>query len=294
MLFINLSVLITTSSMFIIVESGSTKADWVVVRSKDDTQFFKTAGINPATQTELLDLTKDKALLEVIREAKYIYFYGAGIIDKVSTSRIGDWLTATGFTGKISVAEDMIAAARACCGDEPGIVCILGTGSNSCVYDGTKIIRAIPTLGYIFSDEGGGTHIGKEILKSYFYGIMPEKEKEIFNANFSVTKELLVEKVYRTSEGNKYVASFAQFLVLIDGPWKETLIKKVFRDFITLRIMLYPEHTSHKIKFVGSIAHYHQQYLHEVMNEFGLKTDEIIQQPIYKLIDYHLKHKIHE
>ena len=280
--------------MFIIVESGSTKADWVVVRSKDDTQFFKTQGINPATQTELLDLTKDVALLQVVREAGYIYFYGAGIIDTVSTARIGDWLIAAGFKGKISVSEDMIAAARACCGDDPGIVCILGTGSNSCVYDGTKITRSIPTLGYIFSDEGGGTNIGKEILKSYFYGIMPEHEKAIFMANFSVTKELLVEKVYRTSEGNKYVASFAQFLVLIDGPWKDTLLKKVFRDFITLRILLYPEHKTHKIKFVGSIAHYHHRYLIEVLEEFDLKADEIIQQPIYKLIDYHLKHNIHE
>jgi N-acetylglucosamine kinase-like BadF-type ATPase len=280
--------------MFIIVESGSTKADWVVVRSKDDTQFFKTQGINPATQTELLDLTKDVALLQVVREAGYIYFYGAGIIDTVSTARIGDWLIAAGFKGKISVSEDMIAAARACCGDDPGIVCILGTGSNSCVYDGTKITRSIPTLGYIFSDEGGGTNIGKEILKSYFYGIMPEHEKAIFKANFSVTKELLVEKVYRTSEGNKYVASFAQFLVLIDGPWKDNLLKKVFRDFITLRILLYPEHKTHKIKFVGSIAHYHHRYLSEVLEEFDLKADEIIQQPIYKLIDYHLKHNIHE
>ena len=280
--------------MFIIVESGSTKADWVVVRSKDDTQFFKTPGINPATQTELLDLTKDPELLVMIKEAAHIYFYGAGIIDIVSTARIGDWLTTAGFKGNISVAEDMIAAARACCGDDPGIVCILGTGSNSCVYDGNKIIRAIPTLGYVFSDEGGGTNIGKEILKSYFYGVMPENEREIFIANFSVTKELLVEKVYRTSEGNKYVASFAQFLVLIDGPWKENLLKKVFRDFISLRIMLYPEHKTHSLKFVGSIAHYHRQYLTQILEEFGLKAQEIIQQPIYKLIDYHLKHNIHE
>jgi glucosamine kinase len=280
--------------MFIIVESGSTKADWVVVRSKDDTQFFKTQGINPATQTELLDLTSDEALLQVVRAADHIYFYGAGIIDKVSTARIGEWLIAAGFKGKMSVSEDMIAAARACGGDEPCIVCILGTGSNSCVYDGTKITGSIPTLGYIFSDEGGGTNIGKEILKSYFYGIMPEHEKAIFKANFSVTKELLVEKVYRTSEGNKYVASFAQFLVLIDGPWKDNLLKKAFRDFITLRILLYPEHKTHKIKFAGSIAHYHRRYLGEVLEEFGLKADEIIQQPIYKLIDYHLKHNIHE
>jgi N-acetylglucosamine kinase-like BadF-type ATPase len=211
----------------------------------------------------------------------------------VSTSRINDWFLSFHFNGKLFVSEDMIAAARACCGDKAGIVCILGTGSNSCVYDGSKVIKAIPTIGYVFSDEGGGTQLGKEILKSYFYGIMPEKEREIFEQHFSVTKESLVEKVYRSSGGNKYVASFAQYLVLIDGKWKENLIKKCFREFVELRILRYPESKTYNISFVGSIAHYHRKYLNEVMDEYGLKAHEVIQQPIYKLIEYHLKNIIH-
>lgn len=280
--------------MFIIVESGSTKADWVVVHDNETTIFHKTEGINPATQIELLDLNIYADLLEQIHLASCIYFYGAGIIDPVSTARISDWLSTFGFKGKLVVAEDMIAAARACCGEEAGIVCILGTGSNSCVYDGKSVIKAIPTLGYIFSDEGGGTNFGKEILKSYFYGTMPEKERAIFAANFKVTKEVLIEKVYRSTGSNRYVASFAQFLVLIDGPWKTDLIKRLFRDFVTLRVLNYPEHKTHKITFVGSIAHYHRTYLEGVLSEFGLKATEIIQQPIYKLIDFHLKNNINE
>lgn len=280
--------------MFIIVESGSTKADWVVVHDGETSVFHKTEGINPATQIELLDLNLYADLLGQIHLASCIYFYGAGIIDPVSTARISDWLLSFGFKGRLVVAEDMIAAARACCGDEPGIVCILGTGSNSCVYDGKSVIKAIPTLGYIFSDEGGGTNFGKEILKAYFYGTMPERESAIFAENFKVTKEVLIEKVYRSTGSNRYVASFAQFLVLIEGSWKADLIKRLFREFVTLRILNYPEHKTHKITFVGSIAHYHRSYLEEVLSEFGLKADEIIQQPIYKLIDFHLKNNINE
>jgi len=275
--------------MFIIVESGSTKADWVVVHDRDNTVFYKTAGINPATQIELLDLKLHQELLDQIHRAEQLFFYGAGIIDPVSTARVTDWLISYGFEGRLVVEEDMIAAARACCGDDAGIVGILGTGSNSCVYDGKAVIKSIPTLGYIFSDEGGGTNFGKEILKSYFYGTMPEKERTIFEENFTVTKEVLVEKVYRTSGGNRYVASFAQFLVLIEGAWKTELMKKLFREFIHLRILSYPEHKTHKITFVGSIAHYHRQYLEEVLAEYGLAADDVIQQPIYKLIDFHLK-----
>lgn len=280
--------------MFIIVESGSTKADWVVVHDRENTVFYKTAGINPATQIELLDLKLHIELLDQIHKAELLFFYGAGIIDPISTARVTNWLISYGFMGKLIIAEDMIAAARACCGDDEGIVCILGTGSNSCVYDGKSALKSIPTLGYIFSDEGGGTNFGKEILKSYFYGTMPEKERTIFEANFTITKEVLVEKVYRSSGGNRYVASFAQFLVLIDGTWKTELIKKLFREFVQLRILSYPEHKTHKIKFVGSIAHYHRQYLEEVLTEYGIYADEIIQQPIYKLIDYHLKNTINE
>ncbi|MBK9736717.1 MAG: hypothetical protein IPO92_17860 [Saprospiraceae bacterium] len=280
--------------MFIIVESGSTKADWVIVRDSKNFQFFKTEGINPATQVDLLDLTDRVELLEHIRSAEKIYFYGAGIIDAVSSNRIKAWLDSFGFTGDLTIKEDLLAAARSCFGNEAGIACILGTGSNSCVYDGKHILKSIPTLGYILSDEGGGTKIGQEILKSFFYGTMPDKEKNIFIANYPVTKEILVERLYRSSGGNSYLASFAKFLTEIDGVWKERLLKNVFREFVDLRIALYPGYESLNIKFVGSIAHYHRVCLNEVLSEYGLKAVEIIQQPIYKLIEYHIKNKINE
>ena len=277
--------------MFIIIESGSTKADWVTINRKDDFNFFVTDGVNPATQKELLDLSNYADLLKHIMEAEHIFFYGAGINDAVSTQRITDWFRSYGFEGKISVAEDLIAAARACFGDGTGIVCILGTGSNSCVYENGKVLDCVPTLGYIFNDEGGGTQIGKEVLKAYFCKTMPESERNIFEANYPITKEEVVEKVYRTSGANKYVASFAPFLMMIKGEWKDTLLDKVFTEFIELRIMRYENFRNLPIKFVGSIAFYHKVYLEKAMNRHGLKIDEIVQKPIHKLIEYHLNHK---
>ena len=275
--------------MFIIIESGSTKADWVAITGQEQYRSYTTDGINPATQVDLLDLSSYGELMEHINAAESIFFYGAGINDAVSTQRITDWFRSFGFDGRLYVAEDLIAAARACFGDDTGIVCILGTGSNSCVYSDGRVLENVPTLGYIFNDEGGGTQIGKEVLKAYFCRTMPENERNVFEANYPVTKEEVVEKVYRSSGANKYVASFAPFLMMIDGDWKEKLLDKVFRDFIELRILRYKNCNELPIKFVGSIAFYHRAYLEKAMATYGLKVDEIVQKPIQKLIEYHLK-----
>ncbi|MBK9253969.1 MAG: hypothetical protein IPM42_00625 [Saprospiraceae bacterium] len=276
--------------MFIIIESGSTKADWVIVHGRDQYTFFTTDGINPATQKELLDLQNYPELLASVLRSDAIYFYGAGINDALSTQRITYWLQSYGYNSKLKVEEDLLAAAKACFGDEPGIVCILGTGSNSCVYDGSKIVDSVQTLGYFFSDEGGGTQIGKEVLKAYFYNNLPIAERDIFEANYPITKEEVVENVYRKSGGNKYVASFAPFLMMINGSWKENLLDRVFKEFIELRILRYTEHSQYKIRFVGSIAFYHREYLEKAMQTYGLEIDEIVQKPVHKLIDYHLNH----
>lgn len=277
--------------MFIIIESGSTKADWVVVDDSENQRFYRTKGINPSTQIELLDLNEYKDLCEEFSGRSDIYFYGAGADDPESNSRIQLWLNQYGFNGNVQVAGDTIAAARACFGIGKGIVCILGTGSNSCVYDGEKILKAIPSLGYIFSDEGGGVHIGKEIIKSYFYGTMPSKERMIFEDNYKITKSQVIENVYRSTTGNRYIASFADFLPKINGQWKDDLIKRIFREFIVLRILRYEECRILPLSFVGSIAYYHKKYLDEVLSEYGLFTSEVIHQPIFQLIEYHKKYK---
>lgn len=277
--------------MFIIVESGSTKADWVAVEMDGRHQFFKTDGINPSTQVQF-PLLSDQALVVAVAKANDIFFYGAGADDPSSPGRIQKWLAPYGFAGKTEVRSDLYAAARACCGHQPGIVCILGTGSNSCVYDGTEIIEAIPSLGYIFSDEGGGVHLGKEIIKDYFYDNMPQTEKSLFDSMYHLTKAQVVQEVYRNQAGSRYIASFAQFLSHIDGIWKDTLIKRVFREFVQLRILKYKNFGGFPVVFAGSIAYHYRQYLEDVLLEFDLRADRIIKQPIHQLIQFHLNDKL--
>ncbi len=278
--------------MFIIVESGSTKADWVVVEPDGGERQYTTEGLNPATQNQFFQLNDHHNLVKDIQNAEQIYFYGAGIVGKISGGRIDHWLREAGFSGQLSLIEDMLAAARACCGTKPGIVCILGTGSNSCVYDGNAIVKAIPTLGFILSDEGGGVHIGKEIIKAYFYGTMPAEEKARFSATYGLTKEDLLEKVYRSSGSIRYLASFSEFLSQCSLDWKKKVLHQVFSDFISLRIKLYEEHADLPVYFVGSIAHYHETELREALKAHGLSCAGIIQKPIYQLIEFHKKNNV--
>jgi glucosamine kinase len=277
--------------MFFLVESGSTKADWLYVGTDGSIQQFQTEGVNPATQQNLLDLHQYPEIAGLLREAQDVYFYGAGVVGEASINKVQSWLRLHHFKGNGFIYEDLLGAARACFGDSEGIVCILGTGSNSCVYDGNKFTRAIPTLGFMFSDEGGGVHIGKEVIRSYFYGLMPEKEHKLFQETFGLTKELLIKSVYGSTNPSRYIASFASFMTHTEGSWKNELIKKVFREFVELRILPYPEHTNMPVRFVGSVAHYHQAILKDTLQEYGISTDEVIQQPIHHLLAYHLKQR---
>jgi len=275
--------------MFVIVESGSSKTDWVIVRDDDTLVFFETAGINPTLQYQFINLSEEQNLVSHLKNADDIYYYGAGVSNHMAKDLIRQWLTGYGVSAMIWVYDDMMAAARASCSNEKGIIGILGTGSNSCVYDGQNIIRSVPSLGYIFSDEGGGVSIGKEVLKSYFYGLMPKDVSNVFNKTYNISKEKVLENVYKSPEGNKFVASFVEFLQLTDSEWKDEILKKVFRDFINVRILAYPEHTHYNINFVGSIAFHFQKELNQVMGEYGLSINSILHKPIKKLIDYHSK-----
>jgi glucosamine kinase len=275
--------------MFLIVESGSTKADWVAVTSSGDTQFFETEGINPATQSTFFHINEHKPLLKEVRNASFIWFYGAGVIDELTKERIANWLISYGAKAKIEVESDIMAAARACSKNIPGIISILGTGSNSCVYDGQKRIDHIPSLGFILGDEGSGSHIGKEILREYFCKRMPTVVQKSFDNQFSISRENLIEKVYKQHAGSKYIASFASFLTNADESWKSKILSKVFMEFITYRICTLKDYKNYPIHFAGSIAYYHQRYLKDELDKFGLKLGSVIQKPIYELVDYHFK-----
>jgi len=182
--------------MQLIIESGSTKADWVIFSSKEDARTYTTHGINPTTLSDLDVIQLPTDLSNRLNEVHKIHYYGAGINSMQAVERIKAWFGKKCINVKeVHVAEDCLAAARACFGDQEGIVGILGTGSNSSYYDGKQVYNLVPTLGFIISDEGGGTYLGKEILRAYFYGYMPEDVRLIFEANYLTDKTEILYKI---------------------------------------------------------------------------------------------------
>jgi len=273
--------------MFVIAESGSTKIDWAIVYQDQSVRQMTTPGINPSLRDPMTTLRLPEELLHHIQHSGDIHFYGAGIISLKTSALVKDWLISHGIANNIFTYEDLLASARACCGSEEGIACILGTGSNSCVYDGKKIVRAVPTLGYMLSDEGSGFHLGKKIITSYFYGEMPEKVKKSFEEQYPITKEQVIESIYKKPEGNKYIASFTKFLSGADITWRKAILHEVFDSFLQTRVLYYHVSTDIPVNFVGSIAFHFQTELKEILDKYKLHSKNIIQKPLDALIEYH-------
>lgn len=272
--------------MTIVVESGSSKTDWIILYKNGNIEKISTAGINPSTQANFIEI--DGVLKQSIYSADHIYFYGAGVSNHLAKNRITQWLQNLGAKGSINVQSDMLAACIACCNDNEGIVSILGTGSNSCFFNGNEIIDNIPSLGYILGDEGSGSHIGKEILRSYFCRQMPEDVLVNFEQRFAVKKEEVIDAVYKNQLGSKYIASFASWLEVSNPSYKEKILTKVFHEFIEYRLLpLTKQFPNRHIYFIGSIAYHYQKYLIKSLSHYGLTASEILQKPIDRLIVFH-------
>lgn len=277
--------------MFIVAESGSTKTDWMVVQNLKDVEHFETVGINPSTQATLVDLKQYAELANRIRSCETIHYYGAGVIDNITQHKISELIQNVGFNGMINIHSDVVAAARACFGNDSGIIGILGTGSSAGMYDGQNVYAGTPSLGYILGDEGGGVSLGAQVLKDYFYNNMPADIRHIFQSEYNITREVVIQKLYREPNGNRYLASFASFLARVEGQWKDDLLKNAFRAFVKIHLVKPFTPIEKPIKFVGSIAFYHQNILRGVLSEYGLSIKEVIQKPINKLIDFHTENK---
>jgi glucosamine kinase len=273
----------------ILVESGSTKADWVILDNDIAPLFITTAGINPSTHPTLLDLKEFPELKLHIANSQEIHFYGAGVISDVTKVKVADWILLTKTKANIHVESDTLAAARACFGHNEGILGILGTGSNACYYNGRAIVSSVPSLGYILSDEGGGVHIGKEILKSYIYKTMPDNVQKIFESKYNdeVSRDKIIHNLYTANLGSAYLASFAPFLLDIDNAWKTNLITRCFNEYWELRILPLKKTYNSEIKIVGSIGYLHREILEQVAESHNNTISEIVQKPITALIDFH-------
>ena len=276
--------------MMLIADSGSTKTDWCVILDNTPIKRIGTKGLNPFFQSEEeIQQELTHSLLPQLPEGTIdsVYFYGAGCTpEKAPTLRraIADSLP---IVGNIKAYSDMLAAARGLCGREAGITCILGTGSNSCFYDGKEIVNHISPLGVILGDEGSGAVLGKLLVGDILKNQLSPAIKEAFLKQFDLTVPEIIDRVYRQPFPNRFLASLSPFIAQhLEEPGIRQLVLGSFIAFLRRNVMQY-DYTQYPAHFIGSVAHCYKEILQEAAQETGIRIGKILQSPMEGLIQYH-------
>lgn len=272
--------------MILIGDGGSTKVDWRILDSNQVIFELETEGFNP-----FLNTTESIArILQTVKwpsGIKSIYYYGTGCSDQERIQSIKNAFSRQIQAQKIEVQHDLLGAARALCGHQKGIACILGTGSNSCLYDGKNIIDNIPSLGYIAGDEGSGNHLGKQLLKAYFYREMPKDLEAIFEAAYPGGRTEILGALYGTERPNAYLGQMAKLYKASEHPFLKDLAKSVFSTFVKRQVLKYKEVKQVPIHFTGSVAFHFKDWIGEVLIENDLRLGQFVQKPVDHLVQYH-------
>lgn len=286
--------------MTIIADSGATKTDWVVVGKNKEPYYFHTEGMNPFHQSEedirkvLQRFVEEMGVVKEIPHAEFVhvFFYGAGCAgDRVTYMQrlLHDELSKpTKALLQVEVASDLMAAARALCGHEAGIACIMGTGSNSCLYDGERIIANTPPLGYILGDEGSGAALGKRFLHAMFKGLLPETLQQQFCEESGFTYASLIERVYRQPLANRFLASLVPFMAKhIDAyPALQTMIVQEFQRFFRYNLIPYGR-PDLPVGFVGGVAATFRTLLADAAEAEGFHLGVVMRAPLEGLLHCH-------
>jgi len=271
--------------MKVIIDSGGSKTDWAFCIDNEN-EIFTSSSLSIYDTKSLSELL-NTAQLEYLAKANSIHFYGAGIIDKESSRRVKSLLEDFHLTENIFINDDMTGAARATMSDGKGVVCILGTGSNTCFFDCNKYHAMNPSLGYIIGDEGSGSSIGKRVLKSYFYNHMNPDLKSIFYNKYKLDKSSMLKQLREAKQPSKYLAQFAAFPNIVKDEMLLQLISDEIKEFLVTRVMPFDEYLDHPIHFVGSIAYFYAYLIKPICAKLGLTVGNILEKPINGLIKYH-------
>ncbi|WP_321309995.1 ATPase [Marinifilum fragile] len=274
--------------MILIAESGSTKTDWVLLKEDKIQKQQQTLGINPFHQdiSSIIDNIKS---LENFHSVEQIFFYGAGCATDETKQKVKDALLEVFPSASCEIHSDVLAAARSVCGREKGIACIIGTGSNSCLYDGKDITHNVRPLGYILGDEGSGAVLGKRLIADILKGVAPEDITAAFYKKHDLEYAYIINKVYREEAPSRFLAQFTVFLSEnIEHPYVSNLLQEEFTKFFERNIKQYDGHSSLPIHFIGSIAYYFKKELNKVAEKLNLQTGKIIKSPLEGLIEFHI------
>jgi len=279
--------------MILVVESGSTKSDWVLVENGIKIKRFKTMGFNPFFHNETIiynAIKYNNDLCNISKNVKHVFFYGAGCSSEEMNNIIIKALSRVFINSKINVDHDLLACALATYENQPSISCILGTGSNSCFYDGNSISETVPALGYILGDEGSGSFYGKILLTDFLYNRLPDEINEGFIKKFNINKDIIFENIYMKPHANVYLASFMRFISdFKHTEYVDIMIKAGMIKFILNHVCCYKNHKEYKVHFIGSISFIFKEQLIFAANEIGINIGQIIKNPVDNLVDHHIK-----
>ncbi len=280
--------------MILIAESGSTKTDWCLTEGMEVRKEVSTTGLNPYINSaeSIRDSIANqvKPVIESSGLPEKIFFYGSGCTTEEMKQVIAEALKFSFPSPAISVYSDMIAAARSLCGDSPGIVAILGTGSNSCAWENGKIIEQVPSLGYVLGDEGSGVDLGRRLLQAFLYGELEPSLHRKFELEYRCSVSSILDSVYKKPQPNRFIASFVPFIRNNMNDELRRLVEDAFTSFIRKHIMKYKILSSgSNVNFTGSVAFAFRDILKEVCGRYQLKVGNILQSPLQGLITYHAK-----
>ena len=276
--------------MLLLADSGSTKTTWCLVDREGERTRFQTSGMNPYQQGEReLREVIERELYPRVRDERIeaVRFYGAGCAfpekNRLVAEAIGRLIPVS-----VTVESDLLGAARALCGTAPGIACVLGTGSNTCLYDGRAIADHIPPLGFILGDEGSGASLGRRLAGDCLKRRLPRHLAEVFLMRYGLDEATLLERVYRGSFPNRFLASLSPFLLEhIEEPEVRGLVCESFGDFFRRNVMGYAGYRELPVHFVGSIAFYYEPVLREVADRLGIQVGQVAREPMGGLVRFH-------
>lgn len=274
----------------LIADSGATKAEWSLVGA-GKTKTITTQGISPyfLDTAQISELLK-KELMPKIRGMRIdeVFYYGTGCANPANARSVAKAIRSQLPQAKVDVTHDLLAAARALCGHEKGIACILGTGSNSCFYNGKKMVKNSPGLGYVLGDEGSGAYLGKKVLQYYLYGTFDEELRGRFDLTYMTNTTEILENVYKKPLPNRYLAGFAKFLAENRGHFMiENIIEDGLNDFFFNHLCKYREIWQMPVNFVGGVAYGFRDVLQDLCNAYEFQLGIVLKKPMSGLIEYH-------
>ncbi|MBF8457355.1 ATPase [Kaistella sp. G5-32] len=281
--------------MIAIVDGGSTKCDWVILENSGKTHLKTTTlGFNPNIINPdfiVKEIDRNQELFFLKNHIEKVFFYGSGCGTPDNAKKVENEFVKAFPQAEVSIKEDMTAAAYAAYNGKPAIVCILGTGSNSCFFDGEKIRVDLPSLGFLIGDEGSGSALGKHLLRRFFMKKLPSDLDQDFRATYNLTIEDAIHNMYHNPRANAYLGEFNRFIAeRKKHPYFQNMVFDELKNFLDYQVLPYPEAGEIEINFIGYIAFIYEDILRSAAAELNLKIGKVVQKPIESLVDYHLKY----